>query len=336
MAGVDHDRGVDRAASLPRTGPRPRRCRARRTAAACAAPWPRPPGRAARWPGRGRPIATTRCRRCCPGVAIVTARPSAASRSATDTPMGPPIGSHTSTGPSGSGSPASDLRGGAHDRGRARAIPGLAASRAGGDHHRIVAHVAGADLATELDLDPGASALGFEPVDDQRQPFATGTGRRDAASRPGPAVSLDDAHGVPADRRDARRLQPGRTGADDRSPSVATTTVPPVSSGSVSSWPVRRIDDARHDRVACVAHLARLVAEDAGPDCVRAHRRRASRTSAASASSARVISTPSHGHLRRRPTRPGRRRPSSPARTPGSGRRGRRAPALGPSRRGRG
>ena len=142
---------------------------------------------------------------------------------------------------------------------------------------------------------------------------AAGPGDRgDAAELAWP---VDDRHVVAAGGGDAGGLQPGDPAADhdDRTRCFAAGA---YQSGSSVSRPARRLADAGDDRVARVAHLARLVAADARPDPVG--------LAGAQLGDEVGVGDLGAGHLdgvahvvRRAPTRPGPSRRPSPAGTPG-------------------
>ena len=148
--------------------------------------------------------------------------------------------------------------------------------------------------------------------------------------RPGHAGDTAELLAALDDRRRGRGSprpgrSPGRRGRrrPPRPRGVARRRVPV---GVLGLATARRFADARHDRVAGVAHLARLVAADARPDPIGLVPRTLA-TRSGSAIWARVISTPSQRpgrRSRRAPTRPGRRRRSTLAGSPG------RRPPLAP------
>ena len=85
-------------------------------------------------------------------------------------------------------------------------------------------------------------------------------------------AAFDDRHVVAADRRDPGGLQAGGAAADHHDRAGRARRLVPV--GILGLATARRFTDARHDRVARVAHLTRLVAAGARPDPValaRAH-----------------------------------------------------------------
>ena len=90
--------------------------------------------------------------------------------------------------------------------------------------------------------------------------------RRRAARPPSRADRSTTVTSCPRCGGDPGRLQPGRTAAEhDDAPRRGGGRVPV---GILGLAPARRLTDARHDRVADVADLARLVAAGARPDLV--------------------------------------------------------------------
>ena len=161
------------------------------------------------------------------------------------------------------------------------------------------------------------------------------------SSAPGPATAaMPPTAGRCARRRVTRCPRSAATRAASRPAGPAPTTT--TSRGCVrGDVPVRvlglaaarRLADAGHDRVAGIAHLAGLVAADARPDPVgRAGHELgdevADRRSGPGSSRRRRT------RRRRAPTRPGRRRPPSPAGSPASADpASRSAPCARPGRR---
>ena len=118
---------------------------------------------------------------------------------------------------------------------------------------------------------------------------------------------------------DAGRLQPGRAAADDDDVAGRARRRVPV--GVLGLAARRRLADARHERVAGVADLARLVAAGARADALGRRRRAAWRRGRGRRSgpgSSRRRRTRPGRRSRRAPTRPGRRRRPSPAATTGT------------------
>ncbi len=135
--------------------------------------------------------------------------------------------------------------------------------RSGALHHDFAG--AGFSLVgAEEDLHTGRSALAHQPLD--KGPTRPGNGR-DAAEL---VAELDQPHPVASGGRHPSRLQPGRATTDhDHVAGPGGGRVPvrvaPVAARFVAG---ARFADTGDDRVAGVAHLARLVAEDARPDAV--------------------------------------------------------------------
>ena len=134
--------------------------------------------------------------------------------------------------------------------------------------------------------------------------------RRPASRRGRPSGPGDRGHAAERRRRlddrtsvaaDAQRPEPspGRPGRRRRRRRRAGGGAGAYQSGSSVSRPARRLADAGDDRVAGVAHLARLVAADARADPRRASPARSLATRSGSAIWARVISTPSQRAGRR-------------------------------------
>src|SRR4029079_8094799 len=77
-------------------------------------------------------------------------------------------------------------------------------------------------------------------------------------------AEFDERHVVAADRRDPGRLQAGGAAADHHDRAGWARRLVPI--GILGLATARRFADARHDRVAGIAHLTRLVAAGARPD----------------------------------------------------------------------
>ena len=133
-------------------------------------------------------------------------------------------------------------------------------------HDDLVPHLAHADLAwfapggAERDGDAEPVEFPDVPVD-QRSVRA-----RDPGDTAELRVALDDGHVVAADRRDPGGLEAGRAATDHHHRAGRARRLVPV--GILGLATARRFADARHDRVARIAHLTRLVASGAGPDAI--------------------------------------------------------------------
>ncbi len=104
-------------------------------------------------------------------------------------------------------------------------------------------------------------ALVHQPLDERR----ARTGDRGHPTEV--VVALDDAHGVAPPSGHSRRLQPGHATADHDDLAGRRRGLVPV--GILGLPPAGRFPDAGDDRVACVAHLAGLVAADARSNPLR-------------------------------------------------------------------
>ena len=180
------------------------------------------------------------------------------SSSARATPIGPPTGSNTTTSPSAGSATAAPTKLGdvEHDRVVAHLVLPRPGDGAGALDHRVGT---GRHLrCVELHVDPEPGDLARQPRDER---LVRPGDRRQAAQ---PSRALDDRDRVPADGRHPRRLQPGRTPTDDDDGTASRRRRVPV--GVLRLVPRSRLADARHERVAHVAHLAGLVAAGARPD----------------------------------------------------------------------
>ena len=185
-----------------------------------------------------------------------TARPP--SSSARATPIGPPIGSNTTMSPA-AGSVAAPRRTSATSRTTAPSATSYsrtAGDRAGALHDDV--DPSGTSSVPVRTSTPSRPTSAAEPVDER--PLGPAT----AASPPSSAVRSTSTTRWPALGGDAGHLQPGRSATDDGD--VARRARRDVPVGVLGLPSRRRLADARHERVAGVAHLARLVAAGARAD----------------------------------------------------------------------
>ena len=213
-----------------------------------------------------------------------TARPP--SSSARATAIGPPIGSNSTTSPS-----VRQRRRRRAGRRRRRGRRPRRARRTRGHRRAPPVHCtthppAGTSVVPVRTSTPSRATSAASQA--TSEPFGPAT----AASPPSRRRPLDERDAMAARRRDPRRLQPGRAAADDGDVRRARRAgdVPVRVLGLAAR---RRLADARHERVAGVAHLARLVAAGARPDLLGVPARSLA-TRSGSAIWARVISTAAH------------------------------------------
>ena len=200
------------------------------------------------------------------------ARPASPSSSARATPIGPPIGSNSDDRRRRPA--ARRARRGRRRRRAPTASSSTSYSRAPGRppgalHHDRRRRRRDVGRVAELDVDAEPARLGDQPVDERAV-----RARRTAAIPPSVLGALDDRA-----RRGRGSRRPGRPPARPAPPPTTTTVARrarrPVPVGILGLAAARRLADARDDRVARVAHLARLVAAGARPDRGRARRRAA-------------------------------------------------------------
>ena len=143
-------------------------------------------------------------------------------------------------------------------------------------------------------------------------------GPANRATPPSCVVALDDGHVVAADRRDPGGLEAGRAATDHHDRAGRARRLVPV--GILGLATARRFADARHDRVARIAHLTRLVASGARPDAIDLVPRQLRHEVGVGdlgAGHLHAVAEQPGRRSHRVPTRPGRCRRSTPGGSPG-------------------